>query len=84
MPETNIISPMMMKRGTGAKVKIPIESIILLTRELNPGNPPMKKMIPIISINRKATKTGIPLIKRKSRPPIRIRKVISQPIDILG
>jgi hypothetical protein len=75
---------MIMKRGTGAKVKIPIESMILRIRELNPENPPMKKMIPMISMRRKAAKTGIPVIKRKSNPPTRMNKMISQLIDLPG
>jgi len=79
-----IASPIIINRGTGVNVKIPIESDILLIRVLSPLIPPMNQRIPKMSIKRKVANTGSPTNKQKKSAHVIMTSVYIQSISIIS
>ncbi len=67
----NIISPIRMNNGTGAKTNTASESYMLRISCFRAKKPPMNKIAPIIFIKKKLNVTGNPERKKIINRPIR-------------
>jgi hypothetical protein len=73
IPEWSMISPMKMKRGMGARVKLVREVNICWVARLNPFKPPIKTNAAMKLSKRKLKAMGIPIARRTRSPPMRKR-----------